>query len=65
MAKNIAEPIIAEQIPKYKIESVEFEALTLGGLPPTFQGLASDFSSSHKTTCIYLIFLSDFSLTQL
>ncbi|KAK1360847.1 hypothetical protein POM88_045321 [Heracleum sosnowskyi] len=29
-AKNIAKPIIAEQIPKYKIESVEFEALTLG-----------------------------------
>ncbi|KAK1360328.1 SMP-LTD domain-containing protein [Heracleum sosnowskyi] len=34
--KNIAKPIIAEQIPKYKIESVEFEALTLGSLPPTF-----------------------------
>ncbi|KAK6115725.1 hypothetical protein DH2020_007994 [Rehmannia glutinosa] len=38
-AKNIAEPIIAEQIPKYKLESVEFEALTLGCLPPTFQGM--------------------------
>ncbi|KAK9165121.1 hypothetical protein Scep_000312 [Stephania cephalantha] len=38
-AKNIAKPIIAEQIPKYKIESVEFEALTLGTLPPTFQGM--------------------------
>ncbi|KAH6780209.1 Calcium-dependent lipid-binding family protein [Perilla frutescens var. hirtella] len=37
--KQIAEPIIAEQIPKYKIESVEFEQLTLGGLPPTFQGM--------------------------
>ncbi|KAK6946425.1 C2 domain [Dillenia turbinata] len=37
--KNIATPIIAEQIPKYKIESVEFEALTLGTLPPTFQGM--------------------------
>ncbi|KAK1392808.1 hypothetical protein POM88_011864 [Heracleum sosnowskyi] len=37
-AKNIAKPIIAEQIPKYKIESVEFEALTLGSLPPTFHG---------------------------
>lgn len=37
--KNIAKPIIAEQIPKYKIESVEFEALTLGSLPPTFQGM--------------------------
>lgn len=41
MAKKIAEPIIAEQIPKYKIDSVDFEALTLGSLPPTFQGLAS------------------------
>uniref|UniRef100_A0A7N0TBL3 Uncharacterized protein n=1 Tax=Kalanchoe fedtschenkoi TaxID=63787 RepID=A0A7N0TBL3_KALFE len=39
MAKNIAKPIIAEQIPKYKIESVEFEALSLGSLPPTFQGM--------------------------
>lgn len=38
-AKNIATPIISEQIPKYKIESVEFEALTLGSLPPTFQGM--------------------------
>ncbi|CAI9764335.1 unnamed protein product [Fraxinus pennsylvanica] len=38
-AKNIANPIIAEQIPKYKIESVEFEELTLGSLPPTFQGM--------------------------
>lgn len=38
-AKNIAKPIIAEQIPKYKIESVEFDTLTLGSLPPTFQGM--------------------------
>lgn len=39
MAKKIVEPIIAEQIPKYKIDSVDFEALTLGCLPPTFQGM--------------------------
>ncbi|KAF3434698.1 hypothetical protein FNV43_RR21783 [Rhamnella rubrinervis] len=38
-ARDIAKPIIAEQIPKYKIESVDFEALTLGSLPPTFQGM--------------------------
>ncbi|XP_024994130.1 synaptotagmin-1-like [Cynara cardunculus var. scolymus] len=38
-AKDIAKPIIAEQIPKYKIDSVEFETLTLGSLPPTFQGM--------------------------
>eukprot|EP00257_Ricinus_communis_P022213 XP_015581877.1 synaptotagmin-1 [Ricinus communis] len=38
-AKNIATPIIAEQIPKYKIDSVEFETLTLGTLPPTFSGM--------------------------
>ncbi|KAK9690769.1 hypothetical protein RND81_09G153100 [Saponaria officinalis] len=37
--KDIAAPIIAEQIPKYKIDSVEFEKLTLGSLPPTFQGM--------------------------
>ncbi|XP_022769209.1 synaptotagmin-2 isoform X1 [Durio zibethinus] len=38
-ARNIAKPIISEQIPKYKIQSVEFETLTLGTLPPTFQGM--------------------------
>lgn len=38
-AKNIAKPIIEEQIPKYKIDSVDFETLTLGSLPPTFQGM--------------------------
>ncbi|XP_021668073.2 synaptotagmin-2 isoform X2 [Hevea brasiliensis] len=38
-ARTIAKPIIAEQIPKYKIDSVEFEELTLGSLPPTFQGM--------------------------
>ncbi|KAL0760409.1 hypothetical protein Bca101_076559 [Brassica carinata] len=39
MTKSIAKPIIAEQIPNYKIDSVEFEMLTLGSLPPTFQGM--------------------------
>ncbi|XP_065881164.1 synaptotagmin-2-like [Euphorbia lathyris] len=39
MVRTIAKPIIAEQIPKYKIDSVEFEELTLGSLPPTFQGI--------------------------
>ncbi|CAH9144175.1 unnamed protein product [Cuscuta epithymum] len=38
-AKTIAKPIIEEQIPKYKIDSVEFETLTLGSLPPTLQGM--------------------------
>lgn len=38
-AENIAKPIIAEQIPKYKIDAVEFETLTLGTLPPTFHGM--------------------------
>ncbi|KAK1297338.1 Synaptotagmin-2 [Acorus calamus] len=38
-AKDIAKPIIAENIVKYKINSVEFETLTLGTLPPTFQGM--------------------------
>ncbi|KAK1305354.1 Synaptotagmin-2 [Acorus calamus] len=38
-AKDIAKPIIAENIVKYKIDSVEFETLTLGTLPPTFNGM--------------------------
>ncbi|RRT72194.1 hypothetical protein B296_00010326 [Ensete ventricosum] len=37
-AKEIAKPIIAENTAKFKIDSVEFETLTLGTLPPTFQG---------------------------
>ncbi|XXG75020.1 hypothetical protein AAC387_Pa07g3613 [Persea americana] len=37
--KEITKPIIAENIEKYKIESVEFESLTLGSLPPTFPGM--------------------------
>lgn len=49
--KKIAEPIIAEQIPKYKIESVEFQALTLGSLAPTFQGGADSFSLVTCETC--------------
>ncbi|XP_051149981.1 synaptotagmin-2-like isoform X2 [Andrographis paniculata] len=39
MVKGIVQPMIDEQIPKFKIESVEFEELTLGCLPPTFQGM--------------------------
>lgn len=39
MIKEIAKPIIAENTVKFKIESVEFETLTLGSLPPTFQGI--------------------------
>ncbi|KAK9748560.1 hypothetical protein RND81_02G066800 [Saponaria officinalis] len=38
-ARDISKPIIAEQIPKYKIESVDFQTLSLGTLPPTFQGM--------------------------
>lgn len=36
---GISKPIIAEKIPQYKIDSVEFETFTLGILPPTFQGM--------------------------
>ncbi|XP_042373034.1 synaptotagmin-2-like [Zingiber officinale] len=38
-AKEIAKPIIAENTAKYKIDSVDFETLTLGCLPPTLQGM--------------------------
>ncbi|EOY15068.1 Calcium-dependent lipid-binding (CaLB domain) family protein, putative [Theobroma cacao] len=31
-AKTIEKPIIVEQIPKYKIQSVDFETFTLGGV---------------------------------
>ncbi|KAJ8499144.1 hypothetical protein OPV22_009696 [Ensete ventricosum] len=38
-AKQVAEPIIAENALKYKINSVQFETLTLGSLPPAFHGM--------------------------
>ncbi|KAK8957104.1 Synaptotagmin-2 [Platanthera zijinensis] len=38
-AKEVAKPIIAENTAKYKIDSVEFQTLTLGSLPPTLQGI--------------------------
>ncbi|KAJ6813178.1 synaptotagmin-2-like [Iris pallida] len=38
-AKEVTKPIIAENCAKYKIDSVEFQTLTLGSLPPTFQGM--------------------------
>ncbi|KAK1392917.1 putative Calcium lipid binding protein [Heracleum sosnowskyi] len=37
--KTIVQPIIAEQIPKYKIDSVQFEVLSLGCLPPALTGM--------------------------
>ncbi|KVI05223.1 C2 calcium-dependent membrane targeting [Cynara cardunculus var. scolymus] len=37
--QTTTEPIIKEQTPQYKIEEVEFDSLTLGSLPPTFQGM--------------------------
>ncbi|KAG0453251.1 hypothetical protein HPP92_025915 [Vanilla planifolia] len=39
MVKDVTKPIIAENIVKFKIDSVEFETLTLGSLPPKFQGI--------------------------
>ncbi|KAI0514215.1 hypothetical protein KFK09_010250 [Dendrobium nobile] len=39
MVKDIAKPIIADNTEKFKIDSVEFLTLTLGSLPPTFQGI--------------------------
>ncbi|XP_010533852.1 PREDICTED: synaptotagmin-2 isoform X1 [Tarenaya hassleriana] len=39
MVMAMAKPMIDEQTPQYRIDSVEFEKLTLGSLPPTFQGI--------------------------
>lgn len=38
MIRSTAEPIFAEYIGKYKIESIKFKNLTLGNLPPTIHG---------------------------
>lgn len=56
-ARTIAKPIIAEQIPKYKIDSVEFEALSLGSLPPTFQGSSLSLSPSLTTVQLHCVFV--------
>lgn len=37
--RSSAEPIFTEYIGKFKIESIEFENLSLGNLPPTIHGL--------------------------
>ncbi|KGN61930.1 synaptotagmin-1 isoform X1 [Cucumis sativus] len=37
--RTVIKPIIAEEIPKYKIQSVEIQELTLGSLSPTLQGM--------------------------
>ncbi|KAJ0920776.1 hypothetical protein HanRHA438_Chr05g0245031 [Helianthus annuus] len=50
--KEIAKPIIAEQIPKFKIDSVEFQHLTLWSLPPTFQGNLC-FFLKYQSICCY------------
>ncbi|KAG2608062.1 synaptotagmin-3-like isoform X1 [Panicum virgatum] len=37
--KRVTRPIFDQYVGKYGIESIEFEELTLGALPPTFQGI--------------------------
>ena len=56
--RETVKPIIAEQIPQYKIDSVEFEALTLGSLPPTFQGSNCSIRPTHTSMMSLLLFFS-------
>ncbi|KAI3886876.1 hypothetical protein MKX03_037186, partial [Papaver bracteatum] len=49
----IAKPIIAEQTPKYKIDSVEFEVLTLGVLPPILHLLTNLCYMLHIKLTVY------------
>ncbi|KAA8539302.1 hypothetical protein F0562_025994 [Nyssa sinensis] len=39
MIRSIAQPIFAEYVGKFQIESIDFENLNLGTLPPIIQGL--------------------------
>ncbi|KAG0555022.1 hypothetical protein KC19_12G137600 [Ceratodon purpureus] len=39
MVRQQAQPYIDQYGPKYKMDSIEFESLTLGTLPPTFVGM--------------------------
>lgn len=58
--RETVKPIIAEQIPQYKIDSVEFEALTLGSLPPTFQGSNCSIRPTHTSMMSLLFFFPFF-----
>ena len=41
MIREQAQPYIDQYGPKFKLDSIEFESLTLGTLPPTFVGKGS------------------------
>lgn len=45
-----AKPYIEEYGPKFKLESIEFEQLTLGSLPPTFVGKFSSLALFSRMT---------------
>jgi hypothetical protein len=47
---DTAQPYIKDYGPKFKLDSVEFESLTLGTLPPTFVGKRS-VQFFHHTWC--------------
>ncbi|CAL9149366.1 synaptotagmin-2-like [Musa acuminata AAA Group] len=49
-AKQVAEPVIAENALKYKINSVQFETLTLGSLPPAFHGMKVYITEENELT---------------
>lgn len=63
-AKEIAKPIIAENTAKYKIDSVEFETLTLGSLPPTLQGQCYSHGYLAFFTLDYMLSLISHSLSR-
>ncbi|KAJ6840023.1 synaptotagmin-2-like [Iris pallida] len=47
-AGEVIKPIIMENCAKHKIGSVEFKTLTLGSLPPTFQGMKIYVTDEHE-----------------
>ena len=57
MVRQQAQPYIDQYGPKYKLDAIEFESLTLGTLPPTFVGI----KIFHLFFCPYVSFVSRLS----
>lgn len=57
MIRSTAEPIFAEYIGKFQITSIEFERLTLGTLPPVFNGEFTSKSIIFTSPCAVSLLL--------
>jgi hypothetical protein len=57
MIREQAQPYIDQYGPKFKLDSIEFESLTLGTLPPTFVGKGSRLNEEVFDLMLYSLWL--------